>query len=414
MAKKLIDQIDVSGARVLMRVDFNVPTKDGRITDDRRIVQALPTIRNVLDRGGKAVLMSHLGRPGGSGFEAEYSLKPVARRLGELLSVDAAFADECVGPRADEAVAGMEDGSVLLLENLRFHAAETMIDKARKNPDGLLTDAQKATIEGFARGLSRHGDIYCNDAFGTCHRMHVSMYDVPRLLGKDRSVAGFLVDKEIRYLDEALSRPQRPFVAVLGGAKVGDKIKVIGNLLPKVDALLIGGAMAYTFLASKGISVGASLCERDKLELASELLAAAAGKILLPIDHQCAERAEKGCKPKTVTGAIPDGLSGFDIGPGAVLAYRDALATARTVVWNGPMGMFEVPPFDAGTIAVAHALAEATDRGATTIIGGGDSAAAVEAAGLSERMTHVSTGGGASLEFLEGRRFETLEVLDEA
>lgn len=414
MAKKLIDQLDVSGARVLMRVDFNVPMAADRITDDRRLVQALPSIRSVLDCGGKAILMSHLGRPGGSGFEPAYSLKPVARHLGELLSTEVAFCEECMGPRADAAVAELANGQVMLLENLRFHAAETMIDKAKKNTDGQLSTEQRGTIEGFARGLARHADLYCNDAFGTCHRKHVSMYDVPLLLGRERCAAGFLVAKELRFLGGALLAPERPFVAVLGGAKVADKINVIENLLPKVDVILIGGAMAYTFLAAKGMAVGASLCERDKLDVAKRLMTAGRGKLHLPIDHVCATSAEKGAETQTVAGAIPDGWAGYDIGPGTAAAFCDVLTTARTIVWNGPVGMFEVPPFDAGTVAIAHALAEATGRGATTIIGGGDSAAAVDAAGLADRMTHVSTGGGASLEFLEGKKFETLDVLDDA
>lgn len=414
MPKQTIDHVDVSGKRVLMRVDFNVPLDGDRITDDRRLVQALPSIRSVMDRGGRLVLMSHLGRPKGSGFEADYSLAPVARHLGKLLDRPVAFVEACIGPRASAAVDALKNGDVLLLENLRFHAAETLIDKTKKNPDKQPTPEQKAEIEGFARGLASMADLYCNDAFGTCHRRHVSMYDVPNILGPGRRVCGHLVQKELKFLGDALSNPARPFVAILGGAKVTDKIGVIESLLPNVDALLIGGAMSYTFLASKGIRVGGSLCERDKLELARTLLEKGGGKIRLPIDSVCAEKLEDHVATKTIAGEIPDGLSGFDIGPGTVLAYRDVLTTAGTIVWNGPMGVFEKPPFDAGTLAIATTLADATQRGAVTIIGGGDSSAAVEAAGLADHMTHISTGGGASLEFLEGKSFATIDLLDDA
>lgn len=414
MSRKTIDQVEVRGRRVLMRVDFNVPLDGERITDDRRLVQALPSIRSVIDRGGRLVLMSHLGRPAGNGPEPAFSLRPVAAHLGRLLARPVAFADDCVGAAADTAVDALKDGELLLLENLRFHVEETLIDKAKKNPDRQPTPEQRERIDRFATGLARHADLYCNDAFGTCHRKHVSMYDVPVRLGAGRRVCGLLVEKELHYLGEALARPIRPFVAVLGGAKVSDKINVIENLLPKVDLILIGGAMTYTFLAAKGMRVGSSLCERNKLDLARDLLDKGGGKIRLPIDSVCAEKLEPGTVTKTISGEIPDGLAGFDIGPGTVLAYRDLLSTAKTVIWNGPMGVFETPPFDSGTMAVARALADATDRGATTIIGGGDSSAAVEAAGLADRMSHISTGGGASLEFLEGKPFDTIEILDEA
>jgi phosphoglycerate kinase len=414
MAKKTINQVEVNGKRVLMRVDFNVPLENDCITDDRRIVQALPSIRSVVDRGGKLILMSHLGRPKGTGPEAGLSLRPVAEHLGELLGKPVAFATDCVGQAADQAVAALKPGGVLLLENLRFHAEEDLIDKAKKNPDKKPTAEQAAKIDAFATALARHADLYCNDAFGTCHRKHVSMYDVPTKLGPGQRVCGFLVQKELRFLGEALSKPRRPFVAILGGAKVSDKIGVIENLLPKVDAILIGGAMAYTFLAAKGIAVGASKHESDKLDLARSLLDKAGGKIRLPSDSVCATAIEAGVGTMVATGEIGQGLLGLDIGPATVKAYRDVLATAKTIVWNGPMGVFETPPFDRGTTAVAQALAEATAKGATTIIGGGDSAAAVEAAGLSEKMTHISTGGGASLEFLEGKPFKTIEILDEA
>ncbi len=414
MAKKTIDQIDVRDRRVLMRVDFNVPLEGGRITDDRRVVQALPSIRSVIDRGGKLILMSHLGRPSGKGAEPAFSLRPVADHLGKLLSKPVRFAEDCIGEKADLLVAELKSGDVLVLENLRFHSAETLIDSAKKNPDKKPTAEQKSQIEAFARALARHADLYCNDAFGTCHRKHVSMYDVPMLLGAGKRVCGHLVQKELRFLGDTLARPARPFVAILGGAKVSDKINVIENLLPKVDMILIGGAMTYTFYAAKGLSVGKSLCEKDKTELARSLLSKAGDKIRLPSDSLCAATLEAGVSTKTFSGDIPDDMMGLDIGPATIATYRDVIATAKTVVWNGPMGAFETPPFDRGTLAVARALAEVTANGATTIIGGGDSAAAVDAAGLADRMTHISTGGGASLEFLEGKPFATIEILDDA
>ncbi len=412
MAKKTIDQADVNGQRVLMRVDFNVPLDGGQIGDDRRIVMTLESIRSVIDRGGKLILMSHLGRPKGQ-HNAAMSLRPVAARLGELLDQPVAFAGECISDEADRAVAAVEPGGVLLLENLRFHAEENLIDKAKKNPDKKPTTEQVAAIDAFASALAKHADLYCNNAFGTCHRKHVSMYDVPATLGPGKRVCGHLVQKELRFLGQALAEPRRPFVAILGGAKVSDKIGVIENLLPKVDAILIGGGMAYTFFAAKGAEVGGSLCERDKLDLARLLLDKAKGKIHLPTDSICAKAIEANVETTTATDGIGVGLMGLDIGPATIAAYRDTISTAKTVVWNGPMGVFETPPFDLGTKAVAEALAEATRNGATTIIGGGDSAAAVEAAGVADVMTHISTGGGASLEFLEGKPFATIEILDD-
>ncbi len=414
MTKKTIDQAAVDDRRVLMRVDFNVPLESGRISDDRRVVQALPSVRSVTDRGGRLILMSHLGRPKGVGLEPDLSLKPVADHLAKLLDKPVAFARDCIGPDADRSVSDLESGGILLLENLRFHAEEDLIDKVKKNPDKKPTAEQARKIDSFAAALAKHADLYCNDAFGTCHRKHVSMYDVPMKLGPGRRVCGFLVQKELKFLGEALSSPRRPFVAILGGAKVSDKIGVIESLLPKVDAVLIGGAMAYTFLAAKGIAVGGSKHETDKLELARGLLDKAIGKIRLPTDSVCAAKLEAGVSTSVCAGPIGEGLLGLDIGPATVKAFADVLATAKTIVWNGPMGVFETPPFDKGTRAIAAMLAEATGRGATTIIGGGDSAAAVDQAGLSAKMTHISTGGGASLEFLEGKSFKTIEILDEA
>lgn len=414
MAKKTIEQIDVAQKRVLMRVDFNVPLDGDRITDDRRLTQALPSLRSVIDRSGKLVLMSHLGRPGGKGPESEFSLRPVAKHLESLLGQSVMFVEDCVGPKADAAVSSLKPGGVVLLENLRFHAAETLIDKAKKNPDRKPTAEQQSAIDEFAMGLVKHGDVYCNNAFGTCHRKHVSMYSVPKLLGKGKTCCGLLVQRELRFLGDALTNPVRPFVAILGGAKVSDKIGVIESLLPKVDSILIGGAMTYTFLASKGMRVGGSLCERDKLDVARGLLDQSGGKIRLPIDSVCAAKLEEGASTKIVAGEIEEGLSGFDIGPGTITAFKDVISTARTIVWNGPMGVFETPPFDRGTLEIAKALACATESGAVTIIGGGDSSAAVEQANLADKMTHISTGGGASLEFLEGKPFATIEVLDDA
>ncbi len=414
MPKRTIDQVDVTGRRVLMRVDFNVPLEEDRITDDRRIVQALPTIRSVLDRGGRIVLMSHLGRPEGKGFEEAYSLEPVARRLGELLKREVALASDCVGPEVATQAAALQNEQCLLLENLRFHAEETLIDKAKKNPEKRLTPEQAARVDAFASGLASLGNLYCNDAFGTCHRRHVSMYDVPMKLGSGRRVCGFLLKKELQFLGDALHAPRRPFVAILGGAKVSDKIGVIESLLGKVDRLLIGGAMAYTFFAARGMSVGKSLCEHDKLDLARTLIDKAADKLVLPIDSVCAAELSANVEARVCEGAIPDGLMGLDIGPRSVEKFSAIARSARTIVWNGPVGAFETKPFHAGTFALAAALADATVAGATTIIGGGDSAAAVDQAHLAEKMTHISTGGGASLEFLEGKPFPTIEILDEA
>ena len=414
MAKRTIAKTQVTDSRVLMRTDFNVPIEDGRITDDRRISQALDSIRSVIDRGGKLILMSHLGRPKGKGYEAEFTLAPVAKRLQELVGKPVAFAKDCIGPEVDKVASSLAPGHILLLENLRFHAEETLIDSAKKNPDKKPTPEQRTQIDAFAKALARNADLYCNDAFGTCHRKHVSMYEVPMLLGPGKRVCGLLVEKELRFLGEALTNPKRPFVAILGGAKVSDKIGVIQNLLPKVDAIVIGGAMAYTFLAAQGMAIGSSLCEQDKLDLARDLLAKSAGKILLPVDSVCAAKLESNAPTTIAKGNVPAGQMGLDIGPATIAAYKDRLSSAQTIVWNGPMGVFEKSPFDRGTLEIAKALAEATRRGATTIIGGGDSAAAVEAAGLANQMTHISTGGGASLEFLEGKPFATIEILDEA
>lgn len=416
MPKRTIESIDVRSKRVLIRTDFNVPLDDRRqITDDRRIRESLPTIRHVLDGGGRAIIVSHLGRPAGNpAADARYSLRPTAVRLGELLGREVAFAEDCVGPAAAAAVAKLRDGDALVLENLRFHPAETIIDLRKKNPDGKLTPEQERQRREFAAGLAAHADLYVNNAFGTCHRKHVSMYDVPELLGAGRRVIGGLVAKELKYLGEALARPARPFVAILGGAKVSDKIGVIRSLLKLADHILVGGAMTYTFWAARGLDIGKSLCERDKLELARQLLSEAGDKLHLPSDSVAATELRGGAATRVVRGGLPAELMGLDIGPDSLAMFGEYLGRARTIFWNGPVGAFETPPFEVGTFAVARMIADATRAGAVSVIGGGDSAAALDAAGVADAVTHISTGGGASLEYLEKGRFETLDLLDDA
>jgi phosphoglycerate kinase len=415
MPKKTVSDINVSGKRVLMRVDFNVPIKDGVIRDDRRIVEALPTIRQVVAGGGRLVLMSHLGRPDGA-YDPAGSLAPCAIRLGELLRAPVRLGPkDVIGPETETLVNALKDGEVVLLENVRFHPGETMPDKAKKNPDGKLTPQQETLHRELVDGLASLGDLYVNDAFGTCHRKHASMYGAARAIQAKggSAVAGHLLEKEIRYLHEAVTQPKRPFVAILGGAKVSDKIKLISSLLKKVDRILIGGAMAYTLLKARGVPVGISRVEEDQVEAMKAILDQAQGKILLPVDHVGTRDFEAGA-PQVISGeAIPDDLMGMDIGAATRAAYCDVVARAGTVVWNGPMGVFEKPEYSAGTQAVAGAMAQATAAGAVTIIGGGDSAAAVGAMGLAERMTHVSTGGGASLTYLEGKVMPPIETLDE-
>jgi len=400
MAKQSIADIDPRGKTILVRVDFNVPQDEaGTITDDRRIRTALPTIRSILDRGGKAVLMSHLGRPAGTGHEAAFSLAPVAKRLGELLGAPVALAADTGGPDSQAKATSLPVGGVLVLENVRFNKGEKKGDDA-----------------AYVAGIARLADAYVNDAFGTCHRTEASMHAVPvamKAAGKP-AVSGFLVEKEIQYLSDAIANPKRPFVAILGGKKVSDKIAVITNLLSICDHVLIGGAMAYTFSLAQGGSTGTSLVEPDKVELARELLAKGGSKLVLPIDTHCADDFSAAANKQVVqAGAIPDGFEGLDIGPETARRYADIIRNAGTVVWNGPMGVFELPPFDAGTKAVADAVAEATAKGAITIIGGGDSAAAVEQMGYADKVSHVSTGGGASLEMLEGKAFATVALLND-
>lgn len=392
-AKKTVADVDVKGKRVLMRVDFNVPVEDGRITDDRRIAQALPTIKDVVNRGGRLILMSHLGRPK-KGPEAKFSLKPTVDRLSKLLGKPVQFATDSIGPEVEKQANALKDGDVLVLENVRFHPQEEKNDAA------------------FAQQLAKLGDVYVNDAFGTAHREHGSTFGAAQVLAGKPRVIGYLIQKELKFLGEAISNPKRPFVAILGGAKVSDKIEVIKQLLGKADTVLIGGAMAYTFFLAQGKEVGKSLVERDKVELAKQLLAQAGGKIKLPVDTVVSDKMSDDAQTKIVEGNIPADLEGFDIGPKTRKLYADEIAKAKTVVWNGPMGVFEKKPFAAGTKDVAQAVADATGKGAVTIIGGGDSAAAVEQMGLADKVSHVSTGGGASLEFMEKGHFSTLDILD--
>ena len=383
--KKSVDDINVKGKRVLVRCDFNVPLKEGKITDENRLVAALPTIKKLIADGGKVILCSHLGKPKGEP-KPELSLAPVAVRLSELLGQEVKFAadPEVVGPNAKAAVAAMNDGEVILLENTRYRAEET------KNGDE------------FSKELASLCDVFVNDAFGTAHRAHCSNVGVTKYV--DTAVVGYLMQKEIDFLGNAVNNPKRPFVAILGGAKVSSKISVINNLLDKVDTLIIGGGMAYTFAKAEGGTIGVSLCEDDYLQYALDMKKKAEEKgvkLLLPVDNRIGDEFSNDCNMKVVPcGQIPDGWEGLDIGPETEKLFADAVKDAKTVVWNGPMGCFEMPNFAHGTAAVAKALAE-TD--ATTIIGGGDSAAAVNILGFGDKMTHISTGGGASLEFLEGK-----------
>jgi phosphoglycerate kinase len=402
MSKKTIAQTDVSGKRVLIRVDFNVPIENGRITDDRRIRAAVPTIKSVLDRGGSAVLMSHLGRPEGVGYEASESLKPCAERLSEILGRPVEFpSHDPVDDAAAAAVKALRPGGVLLLDNLRFHKGEKKGDAA------------------FAAKLAAYGDVYCNDAFGTCHREDASMYAVPAAMAGRPRVVGLLVERELRYLSEALRSPAKPYVVVMGGAKVSDKLPMIEQVLKKADAVLIGGAMAYTFLRALGKQVGASRVEESMLADAKRILDEAARlkcDLMLPQDHVCSTQfAEKAGDIETFADAIKPGYMGLDIGPRTQTAFALRIRKAKTIVWNGPMGVFEWAPFRVGTQQVASAMVHATrENGATSIVGGGDSAAAAELFGMADQFSHVSTGGGASLEMLAGRPFKTIEILDNA
>ena len=389
--KKSVEDIDVSGKKVLVRCDFNVPLKDGAITSDKRIVAALPTIKYLLEHGAAVILCSHLGRPKGE-FKPEFSLAPVAVRLGELLGKPVIMAKDVVGEDAKAKAAALKPGELLMLENVRFEAGET-----KNNPD-------------LAKAFASLAEIYVNDAFGSAHRAHASTAGVADYLP---AVCGFLIQKEITVMGKALSDPKRPFVAILGGAKVSDKIGVINNLLDKVDTLIVGGGMAYTFAKAQGYSIGDSLCEDDKVELAREMLEKAKAKgvkLLLPVDNRVGDKFDANCSVKVVgSDNIPDGWMGMDIGPETEKLFCEAIKGAGTVVWNGPMGVFEFDKFAGGTLAVAKAVA---DSGAVSIIGGGDSAAAVAKLGFGDKMTHISTGGGASLEFLEGLELPSIAALN--
>ncbi|MBM44403.1 MAG: phosphoglycerate kinase [Phycisphaerae bacterium] len=401
MSRRSIDQVEVEGSRVLVRVDFNVPLgADGEILDDRRIRMAIPTLRSVLDRGGSLVLMSHLGRPPGTGYQPEFSLEPVAARLGELLkNVRVGFpGTDCTDDATRAAVESIQPGDVIVLENLRFHEGEKSGDPV------------------FASRLAEYGDIYVNDAFGTAHRDHASMVAVPEAMSGRPRVAGLLLLKELHFLSEAIEHARSPFIAVLGGAKVSDKLGAIRNLLPRVDAVIIGGGMAYTFLHAQGVEVGNSLLEEDMIPEARAVLDEARDsdtRILLPVDHACAAGLDDAQGMSIEVGDIPPGRMGLDLGPESIAAAVELLLGGGTIVWNGPMGVFERPPFDEGTRAVGMAAAEATDGGATSVIGGGETAAAVDLFGLASRVSHVSTGGGASLRMLEGRSFHSVDLLDQ-
>ena len=408
MAKLSVEDVALKGKRVLVRVDFNVPVKDGVIESDKRLRESLRTLNYVLAQGGSLVLMSHLGRPDGKRVE-KHSLKPVAARLQELLGRPVKFIDDCVGPAVEAAAAALQPGEILLLENLRFHLAEEGKVKAK---DGTVTKASDEEVAAFRASLTKLGDVFVNDAFGTAHRAHSSVVgvDLPR-------AAGYLLKKELDFLGGALDDPKRPFVSIIGGAKISGKIDVIKALLPKVDKLIIGGGMAYTFLKARGLEIGKSLVENDKVALAKSLLDQAGDKIVLPVDFQVTDSLDFGARKigsplKAVpdTG-IPSDMESVDIGPKSIRLFSDIITSAKTVVWNGPMGVFEIEESSKGTFAIAQALVEATAKGAITIIGGGDSAAAIEQAGLEEKVSHVSTGGGASLEFLEGKALPGVTAL---
>lgn len=395
MSKLTIRDLDLRGKRVFIRVDFNVPLKDGVVTDDTRIRETLPTLKLAMEKGGRLVLASHLGRPKG-GPEAKYSLKPAAKKLEELLGKPVAFAADCVGPEAEAKSRALKDGDVLVLENVRFHPEEEKND------------------EGFSKQLAALCDgVFVCDAFGSAHRAHASVVGITKFV--KQAAAGLLMEKELAYIGKAISNPTRPFVAIIGGAKVSDKIEVVENLMKIADTMLIGGGMAYTFLKAQGLSIGKSLVEEDKLDLARKILSDVKKKnfkLLLPLDNVIAPEFKADAPTKIVeVSAIPADQMGLDIGPKTIAAYSAEIARSKTIVWNGPMGVFEMPAFAKGTLAIAQAVAAATSAGATSIVGGGDSVAAIHQSGLASKISHISTGGGASLEFLGGRKLPGVEAL---
>ena len=413
MNKLTLRDIDLKGKKVVMRVDFNVPIKEGVIKDDTRVQGALPSIKYVLEQGGSLVLMSHLGRPDEKGITADTTLKPVAAYLEKLLGKTVVFVDDCAA--ADAAVAAMKPGDIVMLENTRYYKEEQAKCKQKEGEDDAAFKARKAELKEkqqiLARKLASYGDIFCNDAFGTAHRAHASTAVIAKYM--PTSVAGFLMEKEIAFLGNAVNNPVRPFVAILGGAKVSDKLAVVRNLLTKVDTLIIGGGMAYTFLKAKGVEIGKSLCEEDQIDYAKEMIADAEKrgvKLLLPVDNIAADKFDPEANTQTVA-AVPADWMGLDIGPETVKLYADAIKGAKTVVWNGPMGCFEMEKFANGTMGVCAAVAGVKANGGVSIIGGGDSVAAVNKSGMAAQMSHISTGGGASLEFLEGKELPGVAAL---
>ncbi len=416
MNKKTLRDVNLKGKRVIMRVDFNVPVKEGVIKDDTRIQGALPSIKYVLEQGGKLILMSHMGRPDEKGITGDTTMKIVADYLSKLLGKDIVFAADCAA--ADAEVAAMKDGDIVMLENTRYHKEEQAKCKQKDGESDEDFKARKAALKEqqkeLAKKLASYGDIFCNDAFGTAHRAHASTAVITKYIPE--SVSGFLLEKEIEYLGNAVENPVRPFVAILGGAKVSDKLAVVNNLLQKVNTLIIGGGMAYTFLKAMGHQIGSSLCEDDQLDYAKDMIAKAKEKgvsFLLPVDTVAADKFDAEANTQIVESDIPEGWMGLDIGPKTIELYSNAIKSAKTVVWNGPMGVFEMEKFNKGTFGVCAAVAEVKANGGISIIGGGDSVAAVNKSGLAPKMSHISTGGGASLEYLEGKQLPGVVSLND-
>ncbi|MBE6394314.1 MAG: phosphoglycerate kinase [Lentisphaerae bacterium] len=417
MDKKTLKDIDLKGKKVVMRVDFNVPVKEGVIKDDTRIKGALASINYVLENGGSLILMSHMGRPDEKGITGDTTMKIVAEYLSKMIGKEVKFAEDCGA--ADAAAAALQPGEILMLENTRYHKEEQAKLKQKDGQSDEEFKAAKAALKeqqkALAEKLASYGDVYCNDAFGTAHRAHASTAVITKYM-QGPCVAGFLMEKEIAYLGSAVENPVRPFVAILGGAKVSDKLAVVRNLLTKVDTLIIGGGMAYTFLAAQGHKIGNSLCEADQMDYAREMIAEAAKrgvKLLLPVDSIEADKFDPEANTKVVGLDVDDNWMGLDIGPETVKLYSDAIKSAKTVVWNGPMGCFEMEKFSKGTFGVCDAVAEVKANGGISIIGGGDSVAAVKKSGLADKMSHISTGGGASLEYLEGKELPGVAALND-